>query len=382
MATKFEIQSQIDAVELELRSLRDDVKNTEKEVNVDEVRGQMKDLEAKRSALVKEMAELDKPEEGAPEARKGLFDAEELRKLASGELRSITIGSDGGSVGVGKLFFAVAEKDELLAQADFNYGKDALTKIPVILPLGDLTSSTEGTTAVTTDTEAGLSITALEPKAYPRVLPVSAEALTLGVVELESKMQGIFDKAYRKAMHKGMLVGAGTDGDAMTGIFTTVEGDITASAATSAANYPARIIGIGTSAALTVSKLAELAVKVSGLDETYTIVMSPAAYAAVIADTDAGEDTKIYKESLIRDKSIENVKVVVDSFAPTVSTAARKALVVAAPLGRYEIGVAKAATIDTIKVKGDKNTYFQAIPFFDGRQADNRDLYAIARNPS
>lgn len=381
MATKFEIQSQIDAVELELRSLRDDVKNTEKEVNLDEVRGKMKDLEAKRSALVKEMAELDKPDE-APETRKGLFDAEELRKLASGELRSITIGSDGGAVGVGKLFFSVAEKDDLLAQADFNYGKDALTKIPVILPLGDLTSSTEGTTNVTVDTEAGLSITALEPKAYPRVLPVSAEALTLGVVELESKMQGIFDKAYRKAMHKGMLVGAGTDGDAMTGIFTTVEGDITATAATSAADYPARIIGIGTSAALTVSKLAELAVKVSGLDETYTIVMSPSAYAAVVADTAAGEDVKIYKESLIRDKSIENVKVVIDSFAPTTTTAARKALVVAAPLGRYEIGVAKTATIDTIKVKGDKNTYFQAIPFFDGRQADNRDLYAIARNPS
>ena len=379
MANKFDIQSQIDAVELELRSLREDVKNTEKEVNVDEVRSKMKELETKRGSLIKELAECDKPVEQT-ETRTALFDAEELRKLAKGELRSITIGTDGGSVGVGKIFEQVAVKDDLLAQADIQFGKDALTKIPVILPLGDLTSSTEGTTSVTVDTDAGISITELNPRAYPRVLPVSAEALTVGVVDIENRMQGIFDKAFRKAMHKGMIVGAGTSGDAMEGIFTNVNNAI--SAATSAGDYPERVLGIGTSAALTVAKLAELAIKVGGLDEEYTIVLSPSVYGALMSDSSTDDSTKLYKETLIRDKSIENVKVVVDAYAPATTDAAKKTLAVAAPLGRYEIGVVKAMQIDVIKTAGDKNTYFQAIPFFDGKKADSRDLYAIARNPS
>ena len=376
---KEELLAKIAELNKEKRSLSDDYLNKDKKV--EEIDTRLAEVNKELEQRKKELAQLEAPKAN-PAEKSGIFDGEQLRRLAKGEVRSITIGANGGKTGVGRLFEAVAEKDDIVSLADFNFGKDALTKIPVLLPMGDLTSSTEGTTAVTVDTEAGISITSLEPKAYARVLPVSAEAMTMGLVEIESRMQGIFDKAFRKALHKGMLVGAGTDGDAMTGIFTTVNGDISVSAATSAADYPSRILGIGTSAAISVSKLAELAVKVSGLDEEYTIVMSPSVYAEVVADTAAGEDVKIYKESIIRDKMIENVRIRVDAFAPTKAATARTAQVVAAPLGRYEIGVAEEMNIDVIKVKGDKNTYFQAIPFMDGKQADNRDLYAIARNPS
>lgn len=375
---KNELIARIAELNKEKRSLSDAY--LDKNQKVEDIDAKLDAVNKELEQRKKELAEIDAPLPGKESTT--LFNKEELRRLAKGELRSITIGANGGAVGVGKIFAAVAEKDDLVSQADMNFSPNALTKIPVLLPLGDLTSSTEGTTAVTVDTDAGVSITSLEPKSYARVLPVTAEALTLGVVDLESRMESIFDKAYRKAMHKGMLVGAGTDGDSMLGVFPMVESDIDSSAATSAADYPSRVIGIGTSAAITVSKLAELAIKVQGLDEEYTIIMSPSVYAEIVADTAAGEDVKIYKESIIRDKSIENVKIVVDSYAPVKSSTARKAQVVATPLARYEIGVAKEMTIDTIKVKGDKNTYFQAIAFMDGRQADNRDLYAIARNPS
>lgn len=372
---KEEMLEKIDALSIEVRSIADELLDTSKDVN--EVRER---LEAKKEELrnaKKEYAQMDMPVETKVEERKGLFDAEELRKLAKGELRSITIGSNAGaSKDYAGIFEAVAEKDDLIAQAEMVFGKDALTKIPVILPLGDLGSNTEGTTSATVDTDAGISITALEPKAFPRCLPVSAEAMSLGLVDIEAKIQGIFDKAFRKAIHKGMLVGAGTSGDAMTGIFSTVNGDI--SSATSAGDYPSRVIGGGVS----VTKLGELATAVSGLDETYTIVMSPSVYAAILADTATDDTTKIYKESLIRDKMVENVKVVVDAYAPANAATAKKAMIVAAPLGRYCIGVAAQMDIDTIKVAGDKNTYFQAIPFFDGKQACNTDLYAIANNPS
>lgn len=372
---KEEMLAKIESLSVEVRSIADELLDTSKDVN--EVRSR---LDAKKEELRKakqELAQLDMPKEKPAETRKAVLDAEELRKLAKGEIRSITIGTDAGAQkDFAKVFEQIGDKDEIVSKAQMIFGKDALTRIPVLNDLGDLTSSTEGTTAVTADTEAGVEVTELAPKAYARVLQVSAEALTIGMIDLESKMQGIFDKAYRKAIHKGMLVGAGTDGDAMTGIFTQVNTDI--ASATTATAYPDRVISGGVS----IANLGTLAVAVAGKDEQYTIIMSPSVYGALLADTATDETTKLYKETLIRDKSIENVKVVVDAYAPANAATAKKAMVVAVPLSRYCIGVAAQMSIDTIKVKGDKSTYFQGTAFFDGKQADNRDLYAIANDPS
>lgn len=372
---KEEMLAKIESLSVEVRSIADELLDTSKDVN--EVRGR---LDAKKEELRKakqELAQLDMPKEKPAETRKALLDEAELRSLAKGEIRSITIGTDAGAQkDFAKVFEQIGDKDEIVSKAQMVFGKDALTRIPVLNDLGALTSSTEGTTAVTADTEAGVEVTELSPAAYARVLQVSAEALTLGMIDLESKIQGIFDKAYSKAIHKGMLVGAGTDGDKMTGVFTQVNSDI--SSATTAGDFPARVIGGGVS----ISNLGELAVAVSGKDEQYTIIMSPSVYGALLADTATDETTKLYKESLIRDKSIENVKVVVDAYAPANAATAKKAMIVAVPLSRYCIGVAAQMNIDVIKVKGDKSTYFQGTAFFDGKQADNRDLFAVANSPT
>lgn len=372
---KEEMLAKIESLSVEVRSIADELLDTSKDVN--EVRSRLDSKKEELRKAKQELAQLDMPKDTSSGKEEVLFNAEELRKLAKGELRSITIGTNAGSTkSFDRLFEQIGDKDELLSKVQMVFGKDALTKIPVLNDMGDLTSSTEATTSVTVDTEAGISITELEPKSYPRCLPVSAEAMTLGIVELESRMPGIFEKAFKKAMRKGMIVGAGTDGDAMTGIFTQVNSDI--ASATSAGDFPTRVISGGVS----MSNLGELAVAVSGKDEEYTIIMSPSVYGALLADTATDETTKLYKETLIRDKSIENVKVSINSYAPANAATAKKAMVVAVPLARYCIGVAREVNIDIIKAKGDKNTYFQAIPFIDGKQADNRDLYAIANSPT
>jgi len=104
--------------------------------------------------------------------------------------------------------------------------------------------------------------------------------------------------------------------------------------------------------------------------------MNPSVYSGILADATAGEDVKLYKEGLIRDKMIEGVRVRLDSKAPNTFTTG-KVVVVASPLSRYAIGVAGQINIDPIKVKGDTNTYFQATMFFNGKQISAKDINAI-----
>ena len=125
------------------------------------------------------------------------------------------------------------------------------------------------------------------------------------------------------------------------------------------------------------SDLAGLALKVSGYDETFEIVMNPATYQNVLSDSTSGDDIKLYKEGLIRSKEIEGVKVRLDAKAPK-ATSAGSILAVAVPLSRFHVGVAGGITITPIKVKGDSKTYFQAEAFVGGKQVSDTDLFSLA----
>lgn len=360
--TKFEMQSEIDNITLELRSLIDEAKKEGS--NVEEIRGKKKDLEEKRNALVKELAEFDRPVE-KNEARSLAFDKDEWIKAAQ-EKRSLTIGSTGSINQVKQLFKEVADNDDLLSKATFYLGRDAATNIPVLAPIDDPSSFAEGATDVSVDTSANVAVTEIAPLGYARVLSVTAEALTMNTLNLEGELPAIFGKAFKKVMHQGMLTGAGTNKQ-MKGIFTSA-----------ASNASGKIAGSPGSKKL-ISELAELALKVSSKDEKYSIVMNPAEYQAFLSDSTAGEDIKLYKEQLIRDKSIEGVEIILDGKAP-VATVDGAAICVAAPLGRYCIGQASQVNIDAIKVKGDTNTYYQATMFFSGKQLSDKDVYWLEFN--
>ena len=303
--TREEIQSKIDDCELELRSLMDEVKNNA-DVKVEDIRAKKEEIEKRRADLTKELAQLNAPASEGEETRGLLFNRDAWLKAAE-EKRALQIGATKfGSVNqIKSLVKEIAEKDGVLAKASFYYGANASTVIPVLSPsIANPGDYAEGTTNVAVDTQAQLKTTEITPKAYVAVLPITAEAL--------KKMTGLFTAA----------------ADSTSGATVT---ELAAS-----------------QTAIKLSDLATLALTVSALDEEYEIVMNPTVYGSMLADSTAGEDVKIYKESLIRDKTIEGVKVTLDAKAPT-STSAGAILCVAAPLSRYTVGIAGEIDIEAIK---------------------------------
>ena len=358
-----EIRQKLAELEIERRSFMESVKNGTGEFNADEATKKLADIESRKAQLEKQFAELQKPAGKESRAAGNGFTAEDFLKAAE-EKRTITIGTNGQINQVKNLVETVQEPDTLVDAVTFDYGPNASTNIPVLEPgLDEPGDYDEGTNAVAEDENATLTTTEIQPKAYASVLPVTAEQIQMGVVDITSKLPELFAKVFKRKMHRGLLTGDGQS-KRMKGIFV------------SAAEDNAHLTEIaGTS--IKISELAGLALQVIGLDETYQIVMNSAVYQAILADSTSGEDIKIYKEGLIRDKSIEGVKIVIDNKAPT-STAAGSVLAVAVPLSRYHVGVAGTVNVTPIKVKGDTKTYFQAEAFFSGKQVTDSDIYSLA----
>lgn len=361
---KEEMLAKIESLSVEVRSIADELLDTSKDVN--EVRGR---LDAKKEELRKakqELAQLDMPNEKGNKVERGLFNKDTWLEAVK-ENRGITIGSTGAILQIKQLVKEVADVDPILSKVRFFYGNNASTNIPVLSPIADPSDYAEGATNVTVDTAASVSVTSLTPKAYAAVLPISAEMLTMGSVNLEAELPSIFQDAFKKVMHTGAVVGAGTSGK-MKGLFTVAADTASGSNITEMAQ---------SQTVVKIADLATLALTVGAKNEPYQIVMNPSVYSSILADSTSGEKYKIYCEELIRNKSIEGVPVVLDGNAPTASTSG-SVLVVAAPLARYAVGIAGEIVITPIKVKGDTNTYFQAEWFFNGAPVCNKDLYALA----
>lgn len=358
-----ELEARIENLSKEVRMCADEFLDTSKDVK--EVEERSAKLKAELAQAKKELAQLDAPVDGG-EVRSAIFNRDEWLKVAKGETRSLTIGSTGAINQVKQLFKEIADNDDLLNKASFYYGPNASTNIPVLATIDDPASFAEGATNASADTSAGVSVTEIQPLGYVSVLPITAEALTMNTINLEAELPSIFGKAFKKIMHQGMLTGIGSS-KAMKGLFV------------SAASNADGKISMDTGKKYQLSKLAELALKCTSKDEEFTIVMNPGVYGKFLADSTSGEDIKLYKESLIRDKSIEGVKVFLDPKAPNLDTDGA-AVAVGAPLARYAIGQATQVSIDTIKVKGDTNTYFQATMFFSGKQISDKDIYWLELN--
>ena len=366
MRTADAIDKDLAQADIELMELRDRIKGVGKSITKREAEDTLKRLSKRKSALQKERAELARP--GA--AVRGAFGGVTREALikAAAEHRSIVIGtSQLGAVNqIRELFKEIAETDNILNFATYYYGPNAATNIPVLSPMEDVTpvdepENSSDTKAVAVDDSTSLSVTEIQPRAYARVLPITAEMLQMGVVDIESQVPEIFRQSFQRVMHKGMLTGDGEE-KRMKGIFTSA-----------AANTAGQTAKTG-SAGVSVTDLAGLALRVSSLDESFRLIMSPSTYQTILGDATDSEDIKIYKEGLIRDKSIEGVPILLDAYAPTESG---KPVVVACPLRRYAIGVAGELVIKPIDVMGDTRTYYQAIMFFSAKQVSDTDLYSI-----
>lgn len=105
------------------------------------------------------------------------------------------------------------------------------------------------------------------------------------------------------------------------------------------------------------------------------IILSPAIYGSIMADATTGV-AELYKEELIRTKTIEGVKVIITSGAPS-STASGAVVAAGMRLDDYAIAIADQLTILPIRQRQDTNTYYQALMLANGCIPVQKNLWAL-----
>jgi len=324
---------------------------------------------------VRSMKEEMATEKRALEAQRATFTAEnpanaqvqtvtEWRDIANAirEKRSITLSGTGMTNVVSQMVKEAAAKMPLLGKVRVFNGRDASTNIPVWSPSVAVPSNfAEGATGVSSDSTAALGVTSITPYAYISVLPVTNEALLLTGSNLESELPGIFGEAFAKKMHAGIVTGGGTGRD-MLGIFTAGAVDADNLIACDAAGLPK------------IADVVELALKLQDFYDDAAIVMNSAVYASLMADTTTGTD--VYKQELASSKTIEGVKVILTSYAPT-DTTADKVIVVGGNFSDYALAVASALSIEPMKKVGENVVYFQAVAYFNGKPILGKNFFGL-----
>jgi HK97 family phage major capsid protein len=342
------------AIMLELRTLHEQVKT--RSIKAADAESRLAVLRAKKTEIEKRMALAQvKP---ADEVRASLADI----KKAMIEKRSITLNGTGLINQVREVVKEIQARTPILKMVRYFYGPNAQTNIPVLSPtIAAPGNYAEGATAVTADAQAKLTGKTITPYAYVSLLPVSAETITLGSVNIESELPVIFGDAFAQAFHGGILTGDGT-GRNFQGLFPAI--------------ISGNKLECAASGAPKVADLVKLALTVQDLTDDCVIVMSPGIYSQIMADATTGV-ADLYKEELIRSKTIEGVKIVLTSGAPS-STTTGSLVAIAGRLLDYGVGLASEITIEPIKKVGDTNTYFQATVFANGTPIIAKNFYGLA----
>jgi HK97 family phage major capsid protein len=180
----------------------------------------------------------------------------------------------------------------------------------------------------------------------------------MGIVNIESELTEIFADAFADAFCKQILVGDGT-GLNFNGLFNGIT----------------NTIECGTAGTPKMADLVKLAMTLRDYADDAVIVTHPTIYSAFLADATNGV-AELYKEELIRNKTIEGVKVFLTGYAPS-AIVAGSTIAVAGKLSDYGVGLAGEITIEPIKKVGDTNTYFQATMFANGTKIVDKNFYSL-----
>ena len=313
-------------------------------------------LDEQKRALEQERAALENPSLRQKE------NTMEIRELidAMKEKRAITLNGTGSVNFVPEIIKDAQAKKPLLGLARTFYGRDAETKISVFSPtVARPAKQAEGAANIAEDSQAALGSISVAPCAYVSLLPITQEALLLSSANIESELPAIFADAFADAMYYGMVNGSGAE-DEMTGIFAA--GAVGNKINCEAAGLP------------TMADLVNLALKLQDYNQTAVLVMNPTVYSAITASAD--DNYAVYKEELIRNKTVEGVQVILTGAAPTATTAG-SALVVGMDMKNYALAIAQELVIEPLKKVGDTKTYFQASMFLNGRPINVKNAWSL-----
>jgi HK97 family phage major capsid protein len=340
---------------IELRTLQESVMNGK--ITAEDAKAKLAELSAKRADIEKRIALAKAPIIKEETASNYKEIAQAMR-----EKRAISLNGTGAINQVNELVKELTKKTPLLEMVKKFVGRDAATNIPLFSPtLGVPAAYAEGATSVTADATAALNNRSLTPHAFVSLLPVTAEALNLGVVNFEAELPSIFADAFAQGFHQQILTGAGT-GLNFRGIFTV------AAANTAFIEKDASLMAIR-----------ELALRLQDYNDNgeAVIIMNPAIYSLIMSDSAVTNGEDLYKEELIRSRTIEGVKVILTSGAPS-STASGACYAVGGNLHRnYGLALASELSIEPIKKVGDTNTYFQSVIFANGSPLIDKEFIPL-----
>jgi HK97 family phage major capsid protein len=340
-------------IDLQFRSLQEDIVNGK--IKSDDAKKKFEELRAQKSEIEKAIAL-----ENAPVETRNVATADIQKALI--EKRAITLNGTGAINQIKELAKELQAKTPVLQRVRYFYGPNASTNIPVLSPgLATPAAAAEGATSISVDTTAVLGSKSITPHAYVSILPISMEALKLGTVNFDSELPAIFSDAFAQGFHRGILTGDGT-GLNFTGLFGAIPAGNT--------------ITCGATGNPKIADLVKLALTVQDLTDSGVIVLSPSIYAGILADTTSGV-ADVYKEELIRNKTIENVQVILTSAAPS-DTTSGEIVAVAGRLDDYALGIASEINITPVKKVGDTNTYFEAAMFANGIPIVTKNFYGLA----
>jgi HK97 family phage major capsid protein len=336
---------------IEIRKLHDDVSSGK--IKADDAKKKLDELRAKKADIEKRIAL-----QSAPRAKAETTTSFADIKKAMVEKRAVTLNGTGAINQIQELVKELQKKTPLLQRVRYFYGPNAATVIPIFSPtIAAPASYAEGTTNVPADTQAALGSKSLTPHAFISLLPVSAETLALGSVNFEAELPGIFADAFAQGFHRAIAVGTGTGLD-FKGIFTTA-----------AAGSPV-VADPG------IKALRDLALKLQDYTDTGVILLHPGVYSAIMADAVSDTEVDLYKETLIRDRKIEGVEILLTSACPD-STASGEVYAVGGRLENYGLAMASEIQIEPIKKVGDTYTYFQASVFANGNAILDKEFFGL-----
>lgn len=346
-----------------------DIKELETRVN--ELSKQKESLEQR----VKAAEERKRVEERNNSYYKGNFKTMENKKenrawsdiaKAMIENRSITIASTlnnepangiGAINQVADLWDLIKQKEPLLDRISYFNGPNFETQIPVLeaRPAVPTAYAETADKSGAIDSTAAVKVKKINPETYFTVLPITYEAARQSFVGLEERIPGLLAEAFRTAMCKLVFDGIFDDDNV------------------AAANK----IELASNSAVTFADLEALALKVLDTDIAEpVIVMNPAIYG-VLASTDA-QGYNFLKEELVRNKTLEGVKVILSGKAPAITgLSAGDVIVWAGDLKNFAMGVADQVTVEPLKKVGDSNIYYQAIAAFNGTVVQPKNVFAL-----
>lgn len=339
-------------IDLEMRSLQEKVKAGS--VNSEDGRKALDALKVRKSEVLQAEALAAAP----IEKRSNITSFADIRD-AMLEKRAITVNGNGVIAQITQIVDTIAAKTPVLQAIQYFYGANASTNIPLLSPgLALPAVAAEGYTSGSTDSTAVLSSVSVTPVPYISTLPVSWEALNLSAANLESQFPALFAKVYARAMHKVVV-------DALFHTSGVASGNKIENAAS----------GLGT-----IYDAAGLAIQMADYMDTGAIVIAPATYKAWVASA-TEVSGRLYVEELIRSKTIEGVKVLVTSFAPT-STTTGALVAVGGDLTNFGMGVASSLMITPKSKVGDGNIYYDAVMCFAGKVINASNMFGLKAKAS